>query len=327
MRALLCTDPGPDYRLDITEVAGVVPGPGEVVIAVEAAGVNFPDTLIVQDKYQFKPEPPFSPGGEAAGVVAAVGDGVDLAPGTPVVALGVYGAFAEQWLVPAANVMPLPPGLEFTQAAGFGLTYGTAYYALKQQGRLSPGEVLLVLGAAGGVGSAAVQVGKAMGATVIAAAGTPDKLDFAVECGADLTVAYEQEDLKARVRELTDGKGADVVFDPVGGSMSEPALRATAWDGRFLVIGFAAGEIPRIPLNLALLKGLHIVGVFWGSWVEREPAASQRNFEELFAMVASGALRLPRVAAFAFEDYAAAFAALAERRAMGKVVLRMGGSP
>jgi NADPH2:quinone reductase len=324
MRALLCTNPGPDVILEIDEVPDLVPGPGEVVIQVEAAGLNFPDTLIVQGKYQFKPEPPFSPGAEAAGVVAAAGEGVHIAVGTPVVALGVYGAFAEQWVVPAATTMPLPTGMGFEQAAGFGLTYGTAYYALKQRGRLGPGETLLVLGAAGGVGSAAVQIGKAMGATVIAAASSPEKLAFASDCGADLTIDYSHEDLKTGVRELTDGHGADVVFDPVGGDMSEPALRATAWDGRFLVVGFAAGDIPRIPLNLALLKGLHIIGVFWGSWVGRDPLASSRNYEELFEMVASGAFALPAVEVYALEDHASAFAALKERRAKGKVVLRTG---
>jgi NADPH2:quinone reductase len=323
MRALLCTNPGPEFSLEVRDVADLEPGPGEVVIDVKAAGLNFPDTLIVRDHYQFKPEPPFSPGAEAAGVVAAVGEGVDLEVGMPVVALGVYGAFAEQWAVPEATVMPLPPGLGFEQGAGFGLTYGTAYYALKQQGRLQPGETLLVLGAAGGVGSAAVQIGKAMGATVVAAAASDEKLAFAVDCGADLTVDYVQQDLKTRIRELTGGRGADVVFDPVGGDMSEPALRATAWDGRFLVVGFAAGDIPRIPLNLALLKGLHIIGVFWGSWVEREPQASRHNYEELFGMVASGAISLPDVAVYAFEDHATAFGALAERRAKGKVVLRI----
>lgn len=324
MRALLCTNPGPDFALEIGTVPDLVPGPGQVVIEVKAAGLNFPDTLIISGRYQFKPEPPFSPGAEAAGLVAAVGDGVDLAVGTPVVALGVFGAFAEQWVVPADTVMPLPPGLGFEQGAGFGLTYGTAYYALKQQGRLERGEALLVLGAAGGVGSAAVQIGKAMGATVIAAAGSEEKLAFAADCGADQTINYMSEDLKARIRELTAGHGVDVVFDPVGGGMSEPALRATAWDGRFLVIGFAAGDIPRIPLNLALLKGLHIIGVFWGSWVGREPLASRRNYEELFGMVASGAIALPEVEVHPLEDHASAFAALTERRAKGKVVLRIG---
>lgn len=325
MRALLCANPGPDFKLEIGEVPDLVPGPGEVVVEVVAAGLNFPDTLIIQGLYQFKPEPPFSPGAEAAGLVAAVGDGVDLPVGTPVVALGVFGAFAEQWVVPADTVMPLPAGLGFERGAGFGLTYGTAYYALKQQGRLERGEVLLVLGAAGGVGSAAVQIGKAMGATVIAAAGSDEKLAFAVDCGADLTVNYGHEDLKARIRELTAGHGVDVVFDPVGGDMSEPALRATAWDGRFLVIGFASGDIPRIPLNLALLKGLHIIGVFWGSWVGREPLASRRNYEELLELVAGGAIDLPAVELHAFEDYASAFAALTERRARGKVVLQIRG--
>ncbi len=323
MRALLCTNPGPEFSLEIGDVPDLVPGPGEVVIDVKAAGLNFPDTLIVRGQYQLKPEPPFSPGAEAAGLAAAIGDGVDLAVGTPVVGLGVFGAFAEQWVVPASTVMPLPPGLGFAQGAGFGLTYGTAYYALKQQGRLEHGEALLVLGAAGGVGSAAVQIGKAMGATVIAAAGSDEKLAFAADCGADLTINYVHEDLKARVRELTAGNGVDVVFDPVGGDMSEPALRATAWDGRFLVIGFAAGDIPRIPLNLALLKGLHIIGVFWGSWVGREPLASRRNYEELLEMVAGGAIDLPAVELHAFEDYASAFAALTERRARGKVVLQI----
>ena len=240
MRALLCTNPGPEFSLEIGDVPDLVPGPGEVVIDVKAAGLNFPDTLIVRGQYQLKPEPPFSPGAEAAGLAAAIGDGVDLAVGTPVVGLGVFGAFAEQWVVPASTVMPLPPGLGFAQGAGFGLTYGTAYYALKQQGRLEHGEALLVLGAAGGVGSAAVQIGKAMGATVIAAAGSDEKLAFAADCGADLTINYVHEDLKARVRELTAGNGVDVVFDPVGGDMSEPALRV-----RRGTAAFSSSDLPQ----------------------------------------------------------------------------------
>ncbi len=323
MRALVCRELGPADRLRIEDVAEPEPGPGEVVVDVAAAGLNFPDTLIIQGSYQFQPELPFTPGAEAAGTVSAVGEDVTgVAVGDRVVALGLFGAFAEKWKVPADGLIPIPEAMTEEQAAGFGLTYGTAYHALKDRAGLEAGEDLIVLGAAGGVGSAAVEIGKAMGARVIAAASTDEKLAFCRELGADDVINYGTEDLKTRMRELTGGKGADVVYDPVGGPYTEPALRSTAFGGRFLVIGFASGEIPAIPLNLPLLKVNSIVGVFWGSWSRRNPAASQRNFAELVQMVEEGRLS-PRVTqVFDLDDFVEAFATLSGRRAIGKVLLR-----
>lgn len=331
MRALVCTELGPPDRLTIEELPDPEPAPGEVVVDVRAAGVNFPDLLMIAGKYQVELQPPFVPGGEGAGVVAQVGEGVArFGVGDPVIftsaidGASVTGAFAERAAVPEGQLIAMPRSLSFDQAGGFSITYGTAYHALKQRAAIQPGETLLVLGAAGGVGAATVEVGKAMGARVIAAASTPAKLAFATELGADDVVDYTAEDLKARVRELTDGQGADVVFDPVGGAHSEAAIRATAWDGRFLVIGFAAGEIPKIPLNLPLLKGLSIVGVFWGAWATRDPATARQNFAELFTLVDAGQLD-PRVSeAYELEEQAEAFRSIAERRAMGKVVIRFG---
>lgn len=324
MRALVCSELGPAERLSIETLPDPEPGPGEVLIDVRAAGLNFPDTLIIEGKYQFRPDLPFVPGGEGAGVVAAVGSDVRaFGVGDEVMAIGVTGAFAERWAVEAATVMSKPASLGFREAAAFGLTYGTSYYALKQRASLQPGETLLVLGAAGGVGSAAVELGTALGARVIAAASTADKLAFAKGLGAEEGVNYTQQDLRERIRELTEGRGVDVVYDPVGGELAEPALRATAWDGRYLVIGFASGTIPRIPLNLALLKGVSITGVFWGSWARKDPEASAANFAELFAMVEAGRLH-PRVTdVYPFERYLDAFEALTGRRAKGKVVLEL----
>ena len=324
MRAVVCSELGPAEKLDLVEIPDPVPGPGEVVLDVRAAALNFPDTLVIEGKYQMQPELPFIPGGEAAGVVAAVGEGVtDYPIGAPFISMGYVGAFAEKWKVPAQTLMPKPEQLSFEEAAAFGLTYGTSYYALKQRAALQPGETLLVLGAAGGVGSSAVEIGKAMGARVIAAASTDEKLGFAADMGADEGINYSTEDLRGRIKELTGGAGVDVVYDPVGGDLSEPALRSTAWNGRFLVIGFAAGPIPQISLNLMLLKGISVVGVFWGSWSTRDPKASMQNFSELFAMVAEGKLH-PRVTdVYPLESYEAAFGALTGRRARGKVVLQV----
>jgi NADPH2:quinone reductase len=327
MRALICSELGPVENLVLGELPDPEPGPGEIVIDVQVAALNFPDTLVIEGKYQFRPEPPFSPGGEAAGVIAAVGAGVEWEVGTPVVAVHAAGAFAEKWLVPAAMVLPLPAGLSFEQAAGFTMTYGTSYYALKQRADLQPGETLLVLGAAGGVGSAAVELGTAMGATVIAAASTADKLAFAGSLGADHTINYLAADLREEVKEITNGRGVDVVYDPVGGALSEAALRSIAWDGRHLVVGFAAGDIPSIPLNLPLLKSASIVGVFWGAWMQRGSPATAENTRELYAMAATGRIE-PRISAIhALDDYGEAFADLTSRTAAGKVLLRVAGSP
>ena len=323
MRALVCPELGPVDRLEIRDLPDPEPGPGEVVVDVRAAALNFPDTLIIEGKYQFRPDPPFSPGGEAAGVISAVGPGVDAPVGMPVVAMGTAGAFAEKWLVPARMTLPKPDSMSFEEAAGFTMTYGTSYYALKQRAALAQGETLLVLGAAGGVGSAAIELGKAMGATVIAAASTDEKLDFARSLGADEVVNYAASDLRSALKELTGGTGPDVVYDPVGGELAEPAFRSIAWGGRYLVIGFAAGDIPSLPLNLPLLKGASIVGVFWGRWMIDHPGEAAPNVRELYAMANAGEIS-PRISAvYDLDDYPAAFAALTNRTARGKVVLRL----
>ncbi|MEX2423875.1 MAG: NADPH:quinone oxidoreductase family protein [Acidimicrobiia bacterium] len=325
MKALLCTEIGPASQLSVQDVDDPAAGPGQVVLDVAAAGLNFPDTLIIEGKYQFKPDFPFSPGGEAAGVVSEVGDGVDgISEGDRVIALSSHGAFAEKWATDAGSVIPVPHGLDWSEAAAYGLTYGTSFYALKNRVRLQPGETLLVLGASGGVGSAAVELGKAMGATVIAAASTPEKLEWATDLGADHTINYHNEDLRGRLAELTGGRGVDVVYDPVGGDVTETAVRSTAWNGRLAVVGFAAGDIPAIPLNLTLLKGMSIVGVFWGrSIMQEEPALHHENFAEMAGMIADGRIR-PRVSAeFSLDEYEEAFALFTNRRVRGKAVFRI----
>ena len=325
MRALVCSELGPASRLSVREVGDPAPGANEVLVDVEAAGLNFPDTLIIEGKYQFKPDLPFSPGGEAAGVVAAVGEGVTaVSVGDRVIALSGHGAFAEKWVVDERAVAPIPTGLDSVSAAAFGLTYGTSYYALKNRVQLLAGETLLVLGAAGGVGSAAVELGKVMGATVIAAASTPEKLEWASALGADHLLDYSTESLRDRIKDLTAGRGVDVVYDPVGGDLTETALRSTAWNGRLAVIGFAAGDIPAIPLNLTLLKGVSIVGVFWGRSMSEEPALHRENFGELAALIAEGRIR-PRVSAeFDLDEFEEAFALFTDRKVMGKAVFRIG---
>lgn len=322
MKALVCREWGPPERLSIGDVADPHAGPGEVVIDVKAAGMNFPDTLIIEGKYQFRPELPFVPGGEAAGVVSEVGEGVDgIEEGARVIAIGSSGAFAERWNVPASMVVGIPDELDFETAAGFGMTYGTAHYALVERARMARGETMLVLGAAGGVGTAAVQVGKALGADVIAAASSDEKVQFALDMGADHGINYATEDLRGRLKELTGGVGVDVVLDPVGGDMTETALRSTAWNGRLLVIGFASGTIPAVATNLALLKGASIVGVFWGSWALRDPAASQAAFGELFSMVADGSLHPTTADIRPLEAFLEAFHAFSDRTVKGKLVL------
>ncbi len=327
MRALLCHSFGPVEDLRLEETADPVPGPGEILLEVRAAGVNFPDLLVVQGKYQVRPPLPFVPGGECAGVVVGVGDGLDGALlGERRIAVGLTGAFGEKMAVPAAKTVPMPEEMSFEVAAGTAITYGTSYYALKQQGRLAPGESLLVLGAAGGVGLAAVELGAHLGAKVIAAASTEAKLDTAEQSGAAERLNYSglsPKALKEAIKELTGGRGADVVLDPVGGEVSEAALRSTAFDGRFLVVGFASGEIARVPLNLALLKGAHIIGVFWGSWMERQPGEAAENIAELMALLTSGKLR-PKVTSYPLGQFTEAFASLAQRQAQGKLVLSMG---
>src|SRR5215210_6729513 len=264
MKAVLCKQYGPPESLTFEDLPSPRPGAGEVVVSVKAASVNFPDVLIIQNKYQFKPPLPFSPGSELAGVVKEVGPGVaNFRPGDKVMAFTTYGAFAEEVKTEASRLVPMPEGMEYVAASAFLLTYGTSDHALRDRAALKNGETLLVLGAAGGVGLAAIEIGKALGARVIACASSEEKLAVCREHGADATINYATEDLRERIKALTDGRGVDVVYDPVGGPYSEPAFRSVAWRGRLLVVGFAAGDIPKLPLNLALLKGASVVGVFW----------------------------------------------------------------
>ncbi len=322
MRALICKELGPTDKLVIKEQPDPVAGPGEVLVRVFAAGINFPDILVIKGLYQVRIEPPFIPGNEAAGIVSAVGEGISqFKPGDRVIIMPEGAAFAELCAVPVERVIPMPEGLGFEQAAGFTITYGTSYHALKQSANLQAGETILVLGAAGGVGITAVEIAKAMGARVIAAASSDEKLDFARAAGADETINYLEESLKDRCKALTNGKGVDVVYDPVGGDLAQQALRALAWHGRYLVIGFASGDIPSFPANIALLKEASIIGIWWGTWLIRHPAESGQNMKDLFGMVAQGTLT-PRVTeSWPLEDYAKAFASLANRSARGKVIL------
>jgi NADPH:quinone reductase len=322
VKAVLCREYGPPESLVVEDVDDPKPGDGQVVVDVKACAVNFPDVLIIQNLYQFQPPLPFSPGAEIAGIVSAVGAGVnDVGVGYPVFASTGWGGLAEKIAVDARAVIPIPDSIDFVQASAFLFAYGTSHYALKDRGHLQPGETLVVLGAAGGVGLAAVEIGALMGAKVIAAASSDDKLELCREHGAADTINYETEDLKTRMRDLTGGAGADVVYDPVGGTYSQPALRSTAWDGRFLVIGFAAGEIPSVPLNLTLLKGCEIVGVFWGAFVLRDPEGHRRNVEELMGWWRDGRLRPHVSSTYPLERAAEAIRELADRKAKGKVVV------
>ena len=325
MRALLCTEHGMADKLQLaTDHPEPTAKAGQVVIDVKAAGLNFPDVLIIQGKYQFQPDKPFSPGGECAGVVLSVGEGVErYKVGDKVIAMTGSGAFRDQVAADQNAVMPMPEGLDFTQAAGVAMTYFTSYHALKQRADLKEGETLLVLGAAGGVGSTAVELGKMMGAKVIAAASSEEKLAMCRELGADETINYSEQDLKTAVKELTGGKGVDVVYDPVGGDYAEPALRGMAWNGRYLVVGFAAGPIPEIPLNLALLKGCSIVGVFWGRFIAEEPAVHLQNIEDLWGLFAEGKLKPAINDVFSLEDYEKAYDVMTGRLARGKVIITM----
>ena len=322
MRAVVCREltgvGGLEYVHDWPEPQA---GPGEVVVEVKAAALNFPDLLMIQGLYQERPPLPFVVGTEMSGIVASVGEGVThVAPGDRVVA-ACGRTLAERVVAKAPLVIPAPKGLGFEAAAGICITYFTSMHALKQRARLEPGETLLVLGAAGGVGTTAVELGRQMGAVVIAAAGSDAKLELARRLGADHVVNYATEDLRERIKAITNGKGVDVAYDPVGGSLAEPALRSMAWGGRYLVIGFAGGDIPRIPLNLPLLKGCSIVGVFWGSFAARERDLQRRNALELWEMFESGRL-VPVVGeTHALDGYTRAFESLATRRAQGKVVL------
>lgn len=322
MKAALCKEYGPPRSLVVEDVESPEPGPGEVKLRVHACGVNFPDILMMAGKYQSKPDMPFSPGGEVSGEVVAVGEGVDrLRPGQRVLGMAGHGGMAEEICLPAVAVVPIPDSMDYETAAGFILTYGTSYHALKQRARLQEGETLLVLGAAGGVGLAAVELGRLMGARVIAAASSAEKLELAGEYGASEFINYAEENLKERVKELTDGRGADVIYDPVGGELFDQCMRSVAWKGRVLVIGFASGEIPKVPVNLALLKGCEIVGVFWGAFTQREPEAHEENTRELLQYVSEGKLKPHVSATFPLEEAGEALAMLAERKALGKVIV------
>jgi len=326
MRAALCTEYGSHDKLIVSDEPDPIPEPGQVLIDVHAASLNFADLLVIRGEYQFKPEPPFVPGAEAAGVVAALGDGVaGLAVGQRVTSFGVAGAFAERRVADVGMVIPIPDEITFETAAATTMAYGTAYNALVQRGSLGQRETLLVLGAAGGVAAAAVEIGKVLGATVIAAASTDEKLDFCRSMGADHTINYTTEDLRQRVKELTDGVGADVIYDPVGGDLAEPAFRSIAWGGRYLVIGFAAGAVPAIPLNLPLLKVASIVGVFFGSFSGKQPRIAAANLAEISRMIVSGELNPPITEILPLERVIDAFDLMASRRAMGKVILKVAG--
>jgi NADPH2:quinone reductase len=324
MKALVCRAFGPIDTLRLEDMPEPVPGAGHVLIDVHSASLNFPDALIVQGLYQMKPAFPFSPGAEASGTVRAVGDGVThVKPGDAVVASTAFGALAEQCVADAQRVTPLPAGMDFDAGAAFILTYGTSLHALRVCADLKPGETLLVLGAAGGVGIAAIEIAKAMGARVIAAASSDERLALCRRVGADETINYATHDLRKSVDALTGGNGADVVYDPVGGAYSEAALRATAWRGRFLVVGFAAGDIPRLPLNLALLKERRIVGVFWGEAMRRDPAQHHDNMRLLMDWFAAGKVAPTISERVPLERAADAIARMARREVMGKVVVQV----
>jgi NADPH:quinone reductase len=324
MKAVLCKQYGPPELLTLEELPSPQAGPGEVVVSVKAASVNFPDVLIIQNKYQFKPPLPFSPGSELAGIIKEVGaDVAGWRAGDRVIAFTTYGAFAQEVKTQAARLLLLPERMDFVTGAAFLLTYGTSDHALRDRAALKAGETLLVLGAAGGVGLAAIEIGRALGARVIACASSEEKLAVCREHGADATINYAADDLRERVKALTDGRGVDVVYDAVGGTYTEPAFRSLAWRGRLLVVGFAAGEIPKLALNLALLKGAAVVGVFWGDFARREPKAFADSVQQLGRWYGEGRLRPHVSQTLPLERAADAIKLLASRRAKGKIVLTM----
>ncbi len=322
MHAWLCETLDGVDALQWRELPTPEPGPGQVLVAVKAASLNFPDLLIVQGKYQIKPPLPFVPGAEYAGVVQAVGAGVrHLQPGAAVAVVGAAGGFGTHALADAARLMPLPPGFDIEDGAAFAFTYGTSHHALIDRGQLQPGETVLVLGAAGGVGTAAVQVAKAAGARVIAAASSDDKCALCRSIGADATINYARENLRDALKALTDGKGPDVVYDPVGGELAEPALRSIAWRGRYLVIGFAGGGIPALPWNLPLLKGASVVGVFWGEFARREPQAFGAGLAQLAQWYGKGLLKPVIDQRLPMSELKAAYARMGSRQVRGKLLL------
>jgi NADPH2:quinone reductase len=330
MKAALCTHYGPPEELELREVPDLKADTGQVVVSVRACGVNFPDVLMIQDKYQFRPALPFAPGGEVAGIVKEAGAGVtNVKVGDPVIVSTGSGGFAEQVVADAARCVPMPANLDFAVASSFFVTYGTSYHALKDRGHLKPGESLVVLGAAGGVGLSAVELGKAMGARVVAGASSEEKVALAKAHGADDGFVYptgslsreQQKQLSEDIKRLTGGKGADVLYDPVGGDYAEPALRAMNWEGRYLVIGFAAGDIPKVPLNLTLLKGCDIVGVFWGASMARDPKTGIDNLKEITGWIAEGKLKPHVSAQIPLARAGEAIRLLMDRKAQGKVVV------
>lgn len=323
MKALLCTRYGTSDDLEYADIADPQPGPDEAVVRIAAAALNFFDTLIIAGKYQYKPAMPFSPAAEFAGEVESIGPGVtDLKKGDRVLGYAGYGAARERIALAADRLVKIPDGVEYDRAAGLCVTYGTTLHALKDRAHLRTDETMAVLGASGGVGLAAVELGKIMGARVIACASTADKIKFACAHGAENGIDYSKDDLKDGLRRLTNGRGVDVVYDPVGGAYSEAALRAIAWQGRFLVVGFAAGDIPKLPLNLVLLKGCDILGVFWGSWTERDPAGHRANTAQLLDWVAEGKLSSHVHAVYPLSEAPKALKEIAARKVMGKVILR-----
>ena len=323
MKALICPSLGPAENLRVAEVEAPAPGEGEALVEIAYAGLNFFDTLIIEGKYQVRPKPPFSPGGEFSGRVVALGPGTKgFAVGDRVLGACGYGAAAERIAVPVSRLARIPEGLALDKAAGLSVAYGTSLHALKQRAEMKAGESLLVLGASGGVGLAAVEIGKAMGARVIAGASSDEKLAFARRHGAAEGINTATEDMRARLKDLAP-KGVDVVYDPVGGALTETALRSLAWKGRLLVIGFASGEIPRPPLNIPLLKGCDIRGVYWGEFTAREPEAHRENLAQLMDWAKSGVLSIHVHATYPLEDYRKAFEAIAKRQTLGKTLLRL----
>jgi NADPH2:quinone reductase len=322
MKAVLCKEWGPPESLVLEDIPAREPGPGQVRVRVRAASVNFPDVLIIQNKYQFKPERPFSPGSEAAGDVISVGPGVTtVKPGDRVLAHVGHGAFAEELVASVDKVVVLPQDLSYEVASAFILTYGTSWHALVDRADMKAGETVLVLGAAGGVGVAAIEIAKARGARVIAAASTEEKLAVCREHGADETINYETEDLREGIKRTTGGKGPDIIYDPVGGKYAEPAFRSIGWRGRYLVIGFANGQIPALPLNLMLLKGASVVGVFWGDYTRREPQANAKDVKDMMALLAQGKLRPHISARYRLDQVPQALNDMAARKVTGKVLI------
>ena len=325
MRAVICSKFGPPENLEIKDIADLQPGKGKVRIAIEACGVNFPDTLIIQDKYQFKPDLPFSPGGEVTGKIDALGEGVkNFELGDPVMAMTLSGGFSEQIIVDSQLLIRRPHSMDDITAAGFTMTYGTSMHALKQRAKLKSGETLLVLGAGGGVGIAAVEIGAAMGATVIAGASSKEKLEIAKKAGAQYLINYQEENLRDQLKKIVGSRGVDVVYDPVGGDLFELSLRSTSWKGRLLVVGFASGQIPKISANLALLKGCSIVGVFWGAFRLKETKLDNKNFEQLFSWYSEGKISPLVSECFSLEEAPKALRRIMDRKALGKIILKTG---